>query len=153
MWRFTLLLLYILVVLRIINASVRSSNTNGSQDGRFLESVQKKQSHLSLRRLAREPQQTVFKHQPCKGAARAGDVHFQSHPVCLTRRAHPNFLQSISDVENTPVASLLTSIVTHELSHCVLMLLWDETYARTPLVDHLVQLPNPKQVRALLHVL
>ncbi|KAK8389339.1 hypothetical protein O3P69_008819 [Scylla paramamosain] len=82
-----------------------------------------------------------FRHEPCKGAA-GTDETAQLLRVRVSGRVQP----SISPVENAALTSLLTKIVTRELSHCVLVLLWDEVYARTPLIDTLVHLPNPKQV-------
>ncbi len=149
MIRCTLLVVYMFDVFKFSDALVCGSITRESEDGRLIQVVQKNDSHISLNRLASVPQSDL-RHQPCMGAAGIDESLIETARllrVRVSRRVQPTRLESVSSVENAALTSLLTRIVTRELSHCVLVLLWDELYARTSLVDRLVHLPNPKQVR------
>lgn len=151
-----LLLLFLFDVLGFSNAQLCGNITSGSQDGIFLDSFQKNDSQISSRRLTIEPRTNAYKHHLCKGTAGpGGDLipeNAQSLRTRMSREEHSILLKSFSPEENAAVISLMTTIVTRDLSQCVLVLLWDEAYAPTPLVDYLAHLPNPKQVRVLLHV-
>lgn len=151
-----LMFLLLLDSLRFNNAHQCDNFTSGSQVGRFLEPVHRDDSQISFT-LTTEPQTTTYKHQLCnenpEEEGGSTSENCQSLRTCVFRKEHQTLLKSLRPEGSAAMISLITSIVTRELSQCVLVLLWDKAYAPTQLVDYLAHLPNPKQVRVLLREL